>query len=342
MQNDKNDITDPSSESRKHDHINLATKSKIEVGMVDTRFYYEPMLAGHPAEELDISTTILGKALTNPIWVSSMTGGTEAAATINKNLALACQEFGMGMGLGSCRKLLSDNQYFDDFDVRKYIGDQPLYANIGIAQIEQIQRKNDWSSIINLVSRLQADGLIIHINPLQEWLQPEGDRYNIPPIDLVKYTLDALSDMPIIVKEVGQGMGLKSLEALVSLPLAAIELAALGGTNFSKLELLRSDNIKQKHYTSLANIGHSALDMVLMLNEIIKDKDQIPDIIISGGVTGFLDGYYLLNKYQGNAIYGQASSFLNYAKGDYNELRKYVSSQIEGLRLAHTLLKVRT
>ena len=334
-------IEDPTAAERKLDHIKLAEASRIGRDQLDRRFYYEPMLAGHPSVDLDISRTFLGKRLTNPIWVSSMTGGTGIAATINENLAKACHEFGMGMGLGSCRKLMHDNTYFSDFDVRKHIGDQPLYANLGIAQIEQISKDGKWDTITELINSLQADGLIIHVNPLQEWLQPEGDRYYSKPIDLIKRAIDALG-MSLIVKEVGQGIGVESLIALCDLPLDGIEFAAGGGTNFAMLELLRSDEMMKETYSKLASIGHSADDMVNMINQHLSDDSgDMPDLIISGGVKDFLDGYHLISKCKGHSVYGQASSFLKHAMGSYEELQKYVNAQVEGLRLAHTLLKVR-
>lgn len=334
-------IEDPTAAARKLDHIKLAEASRVTGDQLDSRFYYEPMLAGHPSADLDIGKTFLGKRLTNPIWVSSMTGGTGVAATINENLAKACAEFGMGMGLGSCRKLMHDDTYFSDFDVRKHIGDQPLYANLGIAQIEQIWKDDKWDDIIQLVNKLQADGLIIHVNPLQEWLQPEGDRYHSKPIDLIKRAIDALN-ISLIVKEVGQGIGEQSLRALCNLPLDGIEFAAGGGTNFAMLELLRSDEAMQNTYARLASIGHTADDMVDMINQLKVDSSgPMPDFIISGGVKDFLDGYHLISKCKGHSIYGQASSFLKHAMDGYEDLQKHVHAQVEGLRLAHTLLTVR-
>ena len=115
------------------------------------------------------------------------------------------------------------------------------------------------------------------------------------------------------MKEVGQGMGIRSLESLLKLPLAAVEFAANGGTNFAKLELLRSSEDKKQLYAELANVGHSADEMVQFTNQLITDANintNCKEIIISGGINSFLDGYYLINKSQMNAVYGQASSFL--------------------------------
>jgi len=302
------------------------------------------MTAGHPDPQLDISVDMLNANLRVPIWVSSMTGGTTMAKTINTNLAKACQEFGMGMGLGSCRSLLESNDRLSDFAMRRYMPDQPLYANLGIAQIEELITSNKFSQIENLVAKLEADGLIIHVNPMQEWLQPEGDTYRMSPVEMVKNVIDRFPDLKIIVKEVGQGMGPKSLEALYALPIQAVDFAAGGGTNFAMLEIFRSDEHKRRQYEGFARVGHSADEMVHLANQVIEelgDRCLCQETIISGGVSDFLDGYYLINKLKTKAIYGQASSFLKKSMGDYETLQAHVTAQIEGLKMANTFLTIK-
>jgi len=335
---------DANAESRKKDHIELAFQSQIASTELDNRFYYEPLLAAHPEENSIPAFSFVGKKMKAPVWVSSMTGGTGLANTINHNLARACRDFGMGMGLGSCRSLLYSNEYLKDFDVRDKIGDQPLYANLGIAQLEQLLDKNHAHVISELVDKLRADGLIIHVNPLQEWLQPEGDRFKYPPLQTIERLLEKL-DLKIIVKEVGQGFGYESLKALFQMPLQAVDFAANGGTNFAKLELLRSSPVKQEIYSKLALVGHSAEDMVNISNRVLEelgDKAQCQQVIISGGVRSFLDGYHLVQKLNANCVYGQASAFLKHARGDYESLYNYVKAQIEGLELCYAYLKVRS
>src|SRR5512133_1139130 len=119
---------------------------------------------------------------------------------------------------------------------------------------------------------------------------------------------------PVIVKEVGQGMGPESLKALLELPLEAIELAAFGGTNFAKVELLRSDDFTQQYYGPVSQIGHDAPEMTELINAIVgnNSKPGCRQVIISGGITSFLDGYWLINRCKLPAIYGQASEFLKY------------------------------
>ncbi len=335
---------DPTAPARKRDHIELAFRSQIGAGETDPRFYYEPLLSPHPGQGTLQPFSFLGKNIRAPMWVSSMTGGTEWAHTINHNLARACRDFGMGMGLGSCRSLLFSDETLKDFDVRHIIGsDLPLYANLGVAQVEQLIANNEMFRLQHLIEKLKADGLIIHVNPLQEWMQPEGDRFKKAPIETIETVLEK-TGIPLIVKEVGQGMGYGSLKALFQLPLEAVDFAASGGTNFAKLELLRSDEVKRELYAQLAHVGHTAEEMVHKTNQIkeeLGDKMQCRQVIISGGVRTFLDGFYLINKLNLPCVYGQASGFLKHARGSYDELHGYVESQIQGLEMANAFLKVK-
>lgn len=330
--------------SRKKEHIDLAFKARSSVRDIDSRFDYEPLFARHPQDYSALTTRFAGKTMDAPVWISSMTGGTQKAAIINQNLAKACGEYRLGMGLGSCRQLLYSDAYLSDFQLRKYAGEQPFYANLGIAQVESLLQSGNVFRIRELLDKLDSDGLIIHINPLQEWLQPEGDRYTRAPVYTIQDVLEKL-DISIIVKEVGQGMGPASIEALLRLPLTAIDFAASGGTNFALMEILRSAPDIAEHYRSLVNIGHSAEEMVLLTNIIADELRQdclTGQVIVSGGIHDFLDGYYLTEKSKLPAVYGQASGFLKHAMGDYVELQEYIEMQLQGLALAKAILKVKS
>lgn len=332
------------STNRKADHIELAFQSQVDAALTDKRFNYEPMFTLHPDPKAELPLEFAGGKLRFPLWVSSMTGGTELAAKINANLARMCGEFGFGMGLGSCRMLLESRERFTEFDVRDLMGPElPLYTNLGIAQIEESLREKSTDAIEALMSDLRVDGLIIHVNPLQEWMQPEGDTISRAPIDTIKEFIETVSTR-VIVKEVGQGMGPESIHALMQLPIQAIELAAHGGTNFTKLELLRASGEMGEAYAQMALVGHSAEEMVRFVNSAIQDSGgniKCREIIISGGLSGFLDGHYLMNQLNLSSVYGHASMFLKYAKEDYESLRLFAKMQIEGLKLAQACLKVR-
>lgn len=334
---------DPNASSRKSDHIDLAVKSRTHKEEKDQRFDYEPFLAAHPSKSDKMPLTFLGKHLDFPIWVSSMTGGTKKARHINHNLAKVAGQFKLGMGLGSCRSLLFSDEYLEDFAVRKFIGDQPLYANLGIAQVEELVETNALDKVGELLKKLEADGLIVHINPFQEFIQPEGDRFRMSPDKILRQVLDKLN-IRIVVKEVGQGFGPRSLRTLMQMPIDAIEFGAFGGTNFATLELSRTSEMPRAQYRSLSYTGHTAGEMVAMVNKIKEDLgDRVicNDYIVSGGISNFLDGYYGISKLDFNAVYGMASGFLQYALNDYDHLAEQVEKHIDGLKIANAFLKVK-
>ena len=246
------------------------------------------------------------------------------------------------MGLGSCRIIMEDDTYFEDFNMRRIIGDHlPLWANLGIAQVEELIEKKQVFKATVLVEKLQADGLIVHVNPMQEWFQPEGDILAKPPMDTIRRLLDQFR-FPVIVKEVGQGMGPESLRQLLGLPLQAIEFAAFGGTNFARVELLRNERSDQSLYEPLSRIGEDASSMIDYVNHFVSMEDPVcKELIISGGIKTFLDGYYLVKKSVLPSVYGMASTFLSYARGDYDKLRDFVHSQVKGLEMAYAYLSIR-
>lgn len=337
--NEKND--------RKLDHINLANMSQTNSNLIDSRFFYEPIFVAHDHESDYLKNfraqNFLGKSMKYPLWISSMTGGTGAARHINQNLAKVVRKYGLGMGLGSCRMLLDSEEYFEDFNLRPIIGENyPLWANIGIAQLEELIALDSISKIENVVKKLSACGLIIHVNPLQEWFQPEGDRFKLSPLQVISKFLE-VSKLPVIVKEVGQGFGPKSLEALMCLPIMAIEFSAFGGTNFSKLEKLRNINNLSMH-EGLTTVGLSALEMVNISNEIIErlgDKVLCKSFIISGGIRTYLDGLYLTSLSKGFCVFAMAQTFLEYADKSFEELDYFVGEFLKGLEFSSSILSVR-
>jgi len=333
--------TTKETETRKDEHLKLALSSQNE--NIDSRFYYEPMLAAHPEKTTTWPTKLGNKTLHFPLWISSMTGGTAKTNEINLRLAKTAAKFGLGMGVGSARIALEDLSKRDGFRLRPILGKEtPFYLNFGIAQIEKMVANQSLDQLEELVADVEADGVIIHVNPLQEWMQPEGDFIQHAAIDTIEKFLSNTS-LPLIVKEVGQGYGPESMKRLLQLPLVAVEFAANGGTNFSKLELLRN-RVKSEYMMPFVAVGHSAVEMLDFCNaatDELGNKVKCSTVIASGGIKNFLDGYYLLQKSKLNVFYGQASEFLRHAQVSQEELDRFVQQQIEGLLLAKAFLKIK-
>jgi len=330
-------------EDRKKDHINLAFQSRVESAQANTNFYYEPLLAAHPTQKPQ-PFDFAGKQMRLPLWISSMTGGTQMAGKINRNLAVAAREFGLGMGLGSCRTLLDNHNHLADFDVRSVLGDdQPLYANLGICQLEKLIESKQTHRIEELINTLRADGIIIHINPLQEAFQPEGDVLHHTPIELIEAFLQE-TKLRVIVKEVGQGIGPQSLARLLELPLEAIEFGALGGTNFSLLELNRHQTAHIDNLQPFVNVGHTASEMLSFVNQYVTKHPDTnrPQLIISGGITSILDGYALVKTSKLPSVVGMGAALLKHAIESEASLIQFVAQMEKSWMLADAFLKIKS
>jgi isopentenyl-diphosphate delta-isomerase len=339
--------------SRKDDHLDLT--SKVQQTSWDSSystdftklFNYEPLFGKHPTgnfDDIKRTKTFVGKQMNLPFWLSSMTGGAEKAKLINTNMAKVCSKLGLGMGLGSVRPLLNSKDSLADYDLRTVLGDdRPFYANLGIAQVEELLTQNKHQKILDIIKLLEADGLIIHINPLQEWFQPEGDSFKRNPFETLRELLEKL-DIQVIVKEVGHGFGPKSLAALFELPIKAIELSGMGGTNFSRLETMRHDESEEFSSLSsgLINMGHCAIDMVHECNKLMNAKTtSYPDLIVSGGVNDVLHAKYLNDLAKGNIVIGQAFKVLEKALISSEVLEEYICDFFISWEMADSFLELK-
>ena len=151
------------------------------------------------------------------------------------------------------------------------------------------------------------------------------------------------SNIRVIVKEVGQGMGPESIKRLLDLPIEAVEFGALGGTNFTLLELLRSQEKELTAFEAFGRVGHTAEDMTHMVNDIVSSSNtySCKQLIISGGITNILDGYYLQQLCRLPSVIGMGSALLKVAAGEYEELRNYLQQVEKSYQLASSYLRIR-
>ncbi len=181
---------------------------------------------------VDLSTEFLGKRLAAPVLIGAMTGGAKLSTTINRNLAAAAQELGIGMMLGSQRVMLVDPESAGTFAVREVAPDILLIGNIGLAQLGNIAAAAQLS---DLVQRVGADALAVHTNPLQEAVQPDGDTDFTGQVYRLAELTHAV-DFPVLLKEVGHGISGAAARRLGGCRLAAIDVAGAGGTSWARVE----------------------------------------------------------------------------------------------------------
>ncbi|MEM2963543.1 MAG: type 2 isopentenyl-diphosphate Delta-isomerase [Candidatus Anstonellales archaeon] len=222
---------------RKDQHIQICLTEDItytkSAGFEDIEFLHNA-LPELNFEKIDTSITFLGKKLSFPFFIDAMTGGSEKTGAINKHLAQVAEEHKIAFALGSIRALIENPHLKETFYVRKQAPEVPLIANIGAAQLTQIPSKK----IISTVESLEADAIQIHLNPLQEVLQPEGDK-NFEGIEeaIRSFCLD--SPFPVIAKETGSGISREVAFRLKKCGVTMINVSGAGGTSWAKVEYKR-------------------------------------------------------------------------------------------------------
>lgn len=293
---------------RKDEHIRICLHEKVQASQIKNGLEkYEFVHCCLPEldyKEIDISTTFLGHKLKTPLLISSMTGGTENGELINKRLAITAQKYGLAMGIGSGRVIIEKPEIAHTFKVRPLAPDILLFANLGAVQLNY---GYSWRECLSLVEILEADALILHLNPLQECIQQEGDtnfKHLLPKIGRVCEKLP----IPVIVKEVGNGISVEMAEKLLGVGVAAIDVAGAGGTSWAMVESKRATNPLQKALgETFANWGIPTADCVAAI------ASKYPDIplIASGGIRNGLEAAKLLAL--GADLVGFAYPFLKAA-----------------------------
>lgn len=314
-------------EARKARHLDICldddVASSLDAGWSAVRLRHEalPDLA---LADVDPSTRFLGFRLRAPILISSMTGGTARAAELNRRLAEAAEAAGIAMGLGSGRALIEDPALRATFDVRAAAPTAPLFANIGAVSlnygigVDAVQR---------LIADLQSDGLFLHLNPLQEALQPGGDtdfRGLLPKIAALCTALD----VPVIAKSVGSGISPGTAARLLDAGVAGIDAAAAGGTSWARVEGKRSgDDGREALAETFAGWGQPTADAVREL----RDRFPSMPLIASGGVRSGIDIARAIAL--GADLCGLALPFLKAATESRAAVDALIGALVDGLRI---------
>ncbi len=231
--------------SRKADHIRINLEEDVRSALTTGLERYHLVHCALPELNLrDVDTSVewFGKRLSAPLLISSMTGGTGAAGPINRNLALAAQAAGVAMGVGSQRAALEDPALAETFKLRDVAPDIVLLANIGAVQLNY---GYDVDACRRAVDMIAADALILHLNTIQEAVQPEGDVNFAGLLGRIEQVVRALP-VPVIAKEVGWGISGDVARRLADVGVAAIDVAGAGGTSWSQVEMHRAKSERQR------------------------------------------------------------------------------------------------
>jgi isopentenyl-diphosphate delta-isomerase len=315
--------------SRKADHIRINLEENVAAKGVSAGFErYRIVHRALPEidlAEVSLATELLGRRLDAPLLFSCMTGGTPQARRINRTLAAAAQRHRVAMGLGSCRILLEHPEVLPTFAVRDLCPDVPVLANLGAVQLN---RGVGVEACRRLVAMLEADALVLHCNPLQEALQPEGDTEFgglLPKIA----ALSASLPVPVVVKEVGWGIAPDLVRRLIDAGVAAVDVAGAGGTSWSEVERHRiEDPVRARVAAAFAGWGIPTAEAV----RLAREAAPAATIIASGGVRGGLDVAVALAL--GADVVGMAGPMLRAASEGAEALDSTVTEIAETLRIA--------
>lgn len=325
QQNMKKDAQIP---NRKSDHIdinlNQDVKSSLTTGLEKYRLIHQA-LPEMSLAEVDLSQNLFGKTQPVPLIISSMTGGTSKAAQINRNLALAAQELGLAMGVGSQRAAIEDPQLASSFKIRQFAPDILLFANLGAVQLNY---GYDIEHCQRAVDMIEADALILHLNPLQEALQPEGDVNFSHLVEKIAKIREEL-EVPLIVKEVGWGISTQTAQLLIDTGVDAIDVAGAGGTSWSQVEMVRIEDPYQKQTAgTFVGWGIPTADSIRNVRQISPETT----LFASGGLKTGIDVAKCLAL--GANMAGMAGIFLKAANESAETALNVMKMILQQLRIA--------
>ena len=272
-------------DQRKADHIKINleqdVRSALTTGLEKYRFIHEA-LPELDLNRIDTTLSLFGKKLASPTLVSSMTGGTSEAETINMRLAEAAQECGIAMGVGSQRAAIEHPEQAATFQVRRVAPDILLFANIGAVQFNYGYGIDQCRKAVEMI---EADGLYLHLNPVQEAVQDAGDVNWVGLAKKIEEVCKKL-EVPVIAKEVGWGISEHTARILADCGVQAIDVAGAGGTSWSQVEMHRApDEFTRQLAATFVGWG------IPTAESIVGVKRAVPEMTIfaSGGIKDGLD-----------------------------------------------------
>lgn len=316
-------------EQRKADHVRIVLEEDVQArertsGLESVQFVHYA-LPEMDVAETDTSATFLGRTFKAPFFISSMTGGYGDAEHINKDLALACEKAGIGLGLGSQRAMIENPQLKRTFYVKDVAPKVFLGANIGAVQLKEY----GVAKVEKMVAAVEADVLFVHLNPLQEAVQPEGDRNWKGCLKAIEQACGKIS-VPVIAKETGAGINGIVAKELQQAGVKAIDVSGAGGTSWSAIELFRKGAEAGEVFWDW---GNGTADCLVECSKAVK----VP-LIASGGIRSGLEAAKALRL--GATLAGAAQPFIAAQKdGGQEGVEKKIAQLVWELKMVMFLTR---
>ncbi|HET7345481.1 MAG TPA: type 2 isopentenyl-diphosphate Delta-isomerase [Nitrososphaeraceae archaeon] len=287
-------------------------------------------------DEIDTSTTFLNSPFRAPIIIDSMTGGTNEATKINARLGNLAEKYGFAMGVGSQRAGLLNEKMADTYLVaRRNAPSAFLIANIGGAQLAKGLGIHEIEKIIDMI---KANALAIHLNPLQELIQPEGEPKYKGVLERISDVIKDVS-VPVIVKEVGAGISKEVALRLEKVGISAINVAGTGGTSWAAVEKIRAESVMDSTKIHLGELFWDwGIPTALSVMEVASVLKQTP-IIASGGLRSGLDMAKCIAL--GSTMCAMAYPFLRQADESMEKLLTFADTVLAELKSTMFLIGAR-
>jgi isopentenyl-diphosphate delta-isomerase len=316
-------------QQRKSEHIRINLEEDVASERVSTGFdryrFLHCALPGVDLKDVDTSIGLLGRQLAAPLIISSMTGGTPEAESINCRLAEAAQNAGIGMGLGSQRAAVEDPSLAVTYRVRQLAPDSLLLANLGAVQLNYGYGLDECRRVVEMI---EADALVLHLNPLQEALQPHGNTNFAGLLSRIEAVCRALA-VPVVVKEVGWGISEQVARQLADAGVSAIDVAGAGGSSWSQVEMHRAPTEHgRKVAAGFADWGLPTAESLLMVR---RGAPELP-VIASGGIRNGIEIAKAIAL--GAAACGVAGPFLRAASESATAVAELTDVLVDQLRVA--------
>ncbi len=314
---------------RKTDHIRINLEQDVSFPNLTTGFeffrFVHQALPELDLDAIETGTTIFGKGLRAPLLISSMTGGAAEAEQINLRLAEAAEAAGVAMGVGSQRVALESPEQARSFQVRRVAPSILLFANLGAVQLNKGYTADDC---LRAVEMIEADALILHLNPLQEAVQVGGDVHWAGLAKKIEAVCKALP-VPVVAKEVGWGISPKTARLLADAGVAAIDIAGGGGTSWSEVEYHRTrDPLLRRLARTFADWGIPTAESLLLVNETLPEMT----LFASGGLRTGIDVAKSIAL--GAELAGMAAPFIKAAARSAEAVSEELQAIIMELRVA--------
>ncbi len=316
-------------EKRKKEHLKIALSAQAQVGTngLENFKFIHNSLPELDFDKIDTSSVFLKKKVNYPFFISCMTGGILEGGKLNKNLSLAAEKYKIALGIGSQRVAIENPSLEIFYNIRKYAPTIPILANVGLVQLNYGFTVKEFNKCVDMIN---ANALVVHINPMQEAIQPEGNRNWEGLLKKLEKIVKTFK-VPVIAKEVGFGMSKDVIQRLINVGVSIIDTAGWGGTNWAMVEGLRgqADRELGELFSDWGITTADSIENFIKVKSLSKKKLTL---LASGGIRNGVDIAKCISL--GADLVGIATPFAKAGINSQDEVEELIERYSKGLKTA--------